>query len=484
MQYYPSDKLNNLTEKILELMPPLKEFFEGEDTIEPYSRKLGEYQTDEVHVERQKYFIDLIRNKISRIFNEEEKKKIKVLSNSERGLKGGVVDHHGIINDPMLFGLNIVTDYHRMFDRETNGDILTFATGNVPVNDYFHKRGFTIEGKRVNLFIKEEKNKFVFGLPVKQFNIVDTLKKNHTWHLYTNESQRFLTEITDLIRSIDLTGCERLGDQITKINYYLWPMIFEKQIRTKVSNLISLEYDDLVIDYLVHVLETDKNSFIYKILFDEATRSKALGYFEGKTGAWDRIKNKGTHFFWFYNDAGDQLRLNLMGESLESSEGGFKANWNPDEIIRLLRLRKLLPCMLIKFALIIFYMGLRPLTGYGSTNYISVMKQDLYDFLGDEFSTEKAKIEKIKVNNLTTVPVVLKKTELGIESYYAFDAMKDGGLSLDYLKKLNSVPLKNFLASRLNDVYDYAFSLYGSGPKSEITITPKDIEPLLKEIFI
>jgi hypothetical protein len=482
MQYYQNPKLNKLTEQILEMMPALKEFFSNDYNIESYSKYLNDYQSERVYIERQKKFVELLKTKVERLFNKSEREKVNILHDTDRGLKGAVVDHHGIINDPILFGINFVTDYNRMFNREQNGDILTFATGNVPVNDFFHRRGFLVDDHRINIFSKAAKNKFVFALPVQKIEIIESLKRSHSLHLFTKETSKFLQKIQEVISGIDLSGCRTLGDQLTKINFYLWPLLFEDKIRNNVSNLISLEYDDVVIDYLIHVIKSDKQSFIYNILFNDGIRSEALEFFEGKVGAWNKLKNKGTHFFWYYNDESAQVRLILKNNILCSEDDSVKIPWKENEIISLLEQRKILPCMLIKFSLLIFYMGLRPMTGYGSANYISIMQQDLSEFLVNN-SNEVEGIQKIKVNNLTTVPVVVKKENGEIKNYYAFDVMRNNGLPEHYLKQINKVPLKYFLASRLNDLYSYAYPLYGKAEKTNIEIQPNDYNDLLQEVF-
>ena len=482
MKYYPIEKIDNFTRQIVDLMPPLEEFFANEDTIEPYSKNLHNPQTQQVYLERQKVFLELIQTKLHRIFNATERKKIKILEDSSKGLEAGVMDHHGILNDPILFGTNIVINYYRMFDREKNGDMLTFGTGNVPLNDPFHRRGFMIEDKRVILYKKEEKNNLVFQSPVRKIDYIESLKKNHFWHLYSQVAQKCLLETQDMISNIDFSGCEILGDQIVKINFYLWPLFFEQKIRSNVSNLISLEYDDLVIDYLIFVLENTADSFISRMLLDIKFRDRALEHFEGATGAWNKKTGKGSHFFWAIQN-NQQVRLTLADDILKSADGAVKLEWNKQALIEALKRRQILPCMLLKFSLIIFYMGLWPFTGYGSTNYITVMQRQLSDFLETDFPEEVDRIRKMKVNNMTSIPVVLRKKENLIENYFAFDVIKDGGLPMDYLDKINKVPLKYFLAPRLDQLYEYAFNLYGKGAKSNIKITSDDCQPLFKKVF-
>ncbi len=483
MEYYPIGKLNKLTAEILDMMPPLAEFFEGNEKIETYSRKLDDFQTQGIHVKRQSYFIDLIDRKINKLFNSGEKQQIKVLQDKNKGLRGGVVDHHGIINDPVLFGVNMVTEYYRMFDRKNNGDILTFATGNVPLNNPFHKRGFMIENKKVNIFNKEDKNKLVFMHPLHDFDFVNNLKINHSWHSFSKDSQYFLLKIQKMIQNIDYSGCRTLGDQFTKINFHLWPHLFSEDIRANVSNLISLEYDDVVIDFLIHTIDNDVDSFVVKMLFDDQMRNKALKHFEGTQGAWVEKRNMGTHFFWAINSKHEQSRLKLENGILKSADGELSLEWKKESLISALKDRKILPNMLLKFSLIIFYMGMRPQTGYGSANYVSIMKQNIIDYLGGDFSDELSRIENMKVNNLTTIPVVLRRNNNNIENYFAFDVMKDGGLNKEYFDKINKLPLKYFLAPALNAIYDYAFHLYGKGNHTEVQLSSDDYSELFKGII-
>src|SRR3989338_3266831 len=170
MKYYSLPNLEKLTEKIVELMPPVERFFLNDATLLKNSEDLYNYQAPEIYRKRQKFFLELIHKKVERLFSKVEQKNIKIPA-LYGGMKGGVVDHHGILNHPVLTGVNIVPHFFRMFDRDRNGDILTFATGNVPLNNPFHRRGFMIGGNKVNIFPKTDKNKIVYGLPKYDFQI-------------------------------------------------------------------------------------------------------------------------------------------------------------------------------------------------------------------------------------------------------------------------------------------------------------------------
>ena len=464
-------------------MPPLEKFFLSEDTISENSKKLYSYSPTAIYNQRQKKFFELIQAKVKRLFFDSELAQITFPSIDD-GLKGGVVDHHGILNHPVLIGVNIVPHFFRMFDRSANGDIITFATGNVPLNDPFHRRGFMIDNNRVNLFPKSDKDKVVYGLPKHNFSIVESLQATHQWKLHQPPTQKFLQEVEAKIKGIDFSSCETLGDQMTKINFHLWPMLFDKELRSSVSNLVSIEYDDIVIEYLLDVLASDQKSFIYRMMFEDDFRARIVAHFEGKTGAWDEETSRGTQFFWGLDSNNEHLRMRLVANKLQSDNGELVIDWNLASLAQALRAKKILPGMFLKFSLIIFYMGLKPFAGYGSANYLAMLQKEMSEFLHDEYPSDVENIKTIIVNNVTSVPVLLRRdSDKKIESFFAFDIMSAGGLGKSYFSRIDSVPIKFFMAPNLNAMYEYAFNLYGKGEREEITAVPDDYEQLLSKVI-
>lgn len=361
---------------------------------------------------------------------------------------------------------------------------MTFATGNVPLNDPFHRRGFMIGGNKVNLYPKADKDKIVYGLGKYKFDFIENLNLTHQWKNHSAQAQEFLQKVQKIIAGIDFSSCESLGDQLTKINFYLWPLLFNETIRPQVSNLISVEYDDIVIEYLLKTSQEDPKSFIYQMLFDEAYLKKVISHFEGKTGAWDEKRKLGSHLFWGISNNNEHLRMKLAGNKFHSEDGSLKINWDLESIAQALREKKLLPGMLLKFSLILFYMGMKPFAGYGSANYLGTLQKDMIEFLKTDFPEESERIKSLQVNNLTSVPVLLKRGKEGnIENYFAFDIMFNGGLTQEYFKKINSVPLKFFMTPNLNTMYEYAFNLYGKGEKSLIVVDASDYEKLLGKVI-
>jgi len=482
MKYYDNNILDGAATFMADRMTSLGQFFSSEETLDVYSARINKIiHNSELYKKRQIFFKELIKNKVKRLFNEEERKNIDL--RLDNGLASGIVDHCGILDNPILLGASLVSNYSKLFDRSTHGDILTFATGNIPVNEPFRRRGFMFRGRRINLYAKKDKNKIVYVMPKQDFNLVDRAVKAHEFHLYSKEEQSFLIKTTELIKKIDFSTCKSLGDQLTKINYYLWPFLFEEKLRSKLSNLISIEYDDIVSEYLIHIIENDKKSFIYMMLFDEKFREKTLKEFGGIVGAWNDEEDSGTHFFWGVDSNLERVSLRTEKDSLVSKDGNY-THLNEKDVILLLRQKKLIIGMLLKFSLVIFYMGLKPLAGLGSVEYLNRMKIKISNFLSKYFSDEVENFKNIDINGMVSIPLLLEKDGTNVKSINAFDVFYKGGISQDYFNRLSKLPLKSLVVPILT-FYTYAAAKYGNeeDKKVKFELAPPLLNSYLTSLF-
>ncbi|NMB48149.1 hypothetical protein GYA13_01735 [Candidatus Kuenenbacteria bacterium] len=295
--FYEDPGLNKIANLVVELMPTLAQFFRSEETLDEYSLRINTYQAPAIHIERQKYLKKLIREKINTLFNNQERPQIDLRIDDNTGLVAGSMDHHGILNHPILTSIHALTNFYKLYNRKEFGDILTFATSNVPFNDPFHKRGIMFHNKKINLFPKKYEHKLMWGMPKYDFDIAGRLKEKHQWHLFSQEEQKFLEDATGELKKIDLKGCRSLGDQMTKINFYLWKKLFPSEDQGKIANLVVIE-DTVFTDYLINLIQREPGNFIYQMIFDKNFRTKALEKFEGIPGAWNDEKELGSQLFW------------------------------------------------------------------------------------------------------------------------------------------------------------------------------------------
>ncbi len=484
-QFYQDPQLNEVANEVIKYMPSLEPFYANKETFSEYSKRINSYKPNETHLKRQSRFKQKLKEKIERLFNKNELADMKINIDEKWGIIGGIVDHHGIINHPWMLAVHLVSNFHKLLHRDTNGDILTFATGNVPLNDPFHRRGFILNGKKINLFSKNDKDKIVFSLPKYDFDFLNRLKfESHQWHTFTPEEQATLEKIQTVIKNIDFSTCKYLGDQLTKINYHIWPYLFEEKLRDNVSRLVAIEYDDIVIDYLIYVLNNEQESFIYKMLFNDSFRNKILEGFKGTVGAWSEEGTSGTHFFWGFDEKNKHVRLELKDNYLVGNNGNYRIEFTPEAISEKLLEKKLLPCMLLKFSLIMLYMGMKPLAGY-SIEYLTRMKQGMIEILEKDFPEEAELAKQVPIDNMNIISVCQGRDKNGnLKELYAFDIFYQGGFKEEYLRKLDSFQFKEYMIPPMLFAYNYGLNKYGKDErKKEFPITEEYLKKTAEKIF-
>lgn len=483
--FYPEEKINKIANEIVALMPSLAPFFTNTETLTNYSKRINLYQPNPIYLKRQSFFKKKLIEKIHSLFTEVERKNIKIQIAEDQGIAGGIVEHHGILDPPGFLSIPLVANFYRLFARKEKGDIVSFATGNVSLNEYFRRRGIQFHGKKVNLYPKADKNRVIYGLHTYDFDIVDKLKRNHQWHTYTPEEQKFLERITHIIQQIDFSTCEYLGDQLTKINFYLWPLLFGEKMRKDIPNLISVEYDGIVIDYLIYVLENEKESFIYQMLFNDALRKRVLDEFEGVVGTWNEKKDVGTHFFWALDENNERMQLRLQEGYLIAENNDYRIPFNEDALVSALRAKKLLPGMFLKFALILFYMGMKPFTGQASFEYLTTMRRRIINILQDDFPQDAELVAELPLDGMVFMSICKGRNEEGsFGDLHAFDIFYAGGFAKEYFERVGNIPFKYFLIPGLLMLYGYAVSKYGD-PKNmrAFSVTDVKLQSFLEKYF-
>ena len=476
-KFYDDPGLNKIANLVVELMPTLAQFFRSEETLDEYSRRINIYQSPAVYIERQKELKKLIRGKIESIFNQEERENIDLRIDDETGLTAGSMDHHGILNHPILTSIHALTNFYKLYNRKQFGDILTFATSNVPFNDPFHKRGIILHDKKINLFPKKFEHKLMWGMPKYDFDIAGRLKEKHQWHLFDSREQQFLEKITSELRGLDFSTCQYLGDEMTKVNFYLWKRLFPLEDRGQIANLIVVE-DTVFTDYLINLIQNEPKSFVGQMIFNNDFRTRALKKFEGIPGAWNDEKEVGSQLFWLVDEENERVRLVVEGDFLVGKEHRIRIE--VAEITELLRQRKLIPCMLLKFALVIVYLGMKTLTGF-SLEYTTRMVKAIRELIKDDFPEEYELSGKIILNSMNVASITLGPDgQGGWKELYAFDVIYNGGFDKKVLEKMGRIQYKELLIPYLAFAYSYGLSKYGR-PEEAVALPYTEAE--LKKIF-
>ncbi len=479
--FYEDPGLNKIANLVVELMPTLAQFFRSEETLGEYSLRINTYQAPAAHIERQKYLKKLIREKIDTIFNNKERENIDLRLDDETGLTAGSMDHHGILNHPILTSIHALTNFYKLYNHKEFGDILTFATSNVPFNDPFHRRGIIFHDKKINLFPKKYEHKLMWGMPKYDFDIAGRLKEKHQWHLFDEKEQKFLEKITEEIRSLDFYGCRYLGDQMTKINFYLWKKLFPPEDQGRIANLIVVE-DTVFTDYLINLIKNEPESFVCQMIFNNDFRTKAIKKLEGIPGAWDEEKVVGSQLFWLIDEENERVRLTVQDGYLVG--GKYKIKLEPAQIIDFLEKRKMIPCMLLKFSLVIVYLGMKTLTGF-SVEYTTRMVRAVRELLKDDFPEEFGLSKNIILDSMNVASITLGPDgHGGLRELYVFDVIYNGGFDKKILDKLGRMAYRDLLIPYLAFAYNYGLSKYGQlDDKIALPYTETELKKIFENKF-
>jgi len=434
--------LEEVIKQIGEANPFLGDILQCEMTLQNYvSSKLTAYNPNQVHLDRQQKYVKLIDKKINRLFPNE-----KIHINYKEGMILDTTAHHNILNHPTILGAHLISRFDTLLNREEYGDYYVLDCGHVPFSDVLHKRGVEFGGKHLNLYPKSSKNKSVSGYPLYTFDLLAWVKKSS--HKFNQKEITFLKHLQRIIDEIDFSSCERLSDQIVKINYYLWLEFFDLEIRDKVRRCITLEHDEILSDYLADFLLKDQQNIIWRSLFDISFRKKILNRFDGIYGAWNYSgQGTGTYFFWGFNsDTCREYRMVIEGNKLVNKEGLVRdVELTPKEISKALQEGILVPSIFTKFGIVSFYLGAKVMGGPGQTEYAHKLHQAWLSILKDTDESEYELMQEVTVKNYNCGDLVFHVEDEKLVKEWAFDVAMNNTLNKNYLKKLGNMKFKDLI---------------------------------------
>lgn len=316
-----------------------------------------------------------IVNKVERIFPG-----IIDLKNLAQQLKDypiiSAADHHGLLNYKLLYNSNLV--YSALIKNIKQKYLVVLATGDISLNNDSFPRGFFFKGQKVNFFSKKEST-----IPV---HLIDRIVGTHkTFGIecfmlnlnsldYTEEEKKFLEYL--FFNSIDVKGSiqrySKFSDQISYLNYHLWKLLFHKDIRGFIPDMVYIQSN-----YLINCIFKEEikqqNSIISKILFDKEVIALFLKNFNGITSCWD--DNSGTHFFWGISEKKKIFPLRYDSESHKLVAANYELELNVDVIIDALDKNEIRLSNYFYYLTTTFLGGYTALGGFNQIEYLPQMQK-------------------------------------------------------------------------------------------------------------
>src|SRR3989339_851930 len=358
--------------------PVVAQLLDDEETLAVYSRRLSDYQSAPEYGPAQKRIATFVTQKIEQLFSQ----KINLPSS----LAINIVDHHAVMTHPILTGTNIIAQAHQLLATGPKTPAVAFSSAIVPVNNYLNKKGFHLGGKQISLFADKEIHQASYFMEKRKMNFCDRLQQNKRWTEFTPERRSFLQEIESKFLDLDYSAAENYIDQVSLINHEIWQWLFAPEVRPDLPPLFQVASEDILRTLLPAEL-ADPQSLLGKLFVDGEYCKQVLAEFKGIVGCWGG--EKGTHFFWWRDEKNRPERLELAGEELVSAFGTGRLAFTPTAITTGLKERRIIPSMFVIYTFLVFSSGVKPLGGYGSSTYITKMKQAWLHLLGPETEVGK-----------------------------------------------------------------------------------------------
>lgn len=423
-------------------LPLLADFFDLETPLSTYSKQLYDYTADPVHIQRQAPIANAMKEYIQRVYKRDVDIPLPMITN--------IVDHHSLLNNPILIATNIVANAHRLLLGNTQ-PIVVFSTAIPPQDNYFGDIRF--HGKRMPFFSKKELPQSTCFLPTHEYTCIERLKHSKKWSSLTAQEQSFITDFETLLREVDTSTAQNLSDQVSVLNNVLWKKCFAKDIRDSVPDLFYIPNEDILLLLSQALLFED--NIISRALFNTEFRQRVLDRFNGLIGCWDSEgTQKGSHFFWHRTSKNRPEALLVEGNALVNKRGTYRIELTPEAIHQAMQQWEIIPGLFVIYGYLSMYAGIRPLVGYGSLNYITRMKEawlDVLDLDGEE---------KERVNSVNTTGVIgglitnFKREANGeLRSQYVMDIMYDSGITREYIEQLCTMQFKHVLMPAALEIY-------------------------------
>ncbi|MBP7992335.1 MAG: hypothetical protein KAZ30_01610 [Candidatus Magasanikbacteria bacterium] len=458
------EQLEILQKGINTYMPVLGEFFDYKKTLAEHSERITEQNPDPTHLERQVLIAQTIKNELQRLYNIEN-------NFPEPPFAINIVDHHAVLTHPILTATNITVNAKHLLETGVKKPSVVFSSAIVPPNNFLNKKGIHLHGKSVSFFSGKEIHQAAYCMPKHDFHFIERLKQNKQWAQFTTEEQNFLEKIESEILAISMDQAINYADQVGLINNWLWPKLFAPELRDNLPELTYIPSEEIIRLNIENIFNGKSN--IDRALFDPEQRTKVLELFKDVSGCWTKSGDKGTHFFWYKDKDNKPEAMRLENEQLVAVNSNVIIPFTRETIITAIKEKQIIPSLFVIYGWIVFWCGVKPLSGYGSSTYLTNMKKAWTKLLEHFDQEEKERVSKIDTKSLVGGEIVTyKRVDSKLIPQCAFDVLYDGGLTRNYVEHLNQMKFGNLVKPSMPEVYN---SYVPQSERENMKLTPNDM---------
>ncbi|WP_030986602.1 hypothetical protein [Streptomyces sp. NRRL S-1813] len=442
-------------------VPDMAPYFEDDRPLGEYAKALS--PTSGVapeHAERQELIATCVRRVLRRAFGPGGPADA-VTARDIRAVN--IVDHHQVLNHPLLLGTNIIANAGRLLSDGPAAPIVTLSCSNVNPSNHYMRNGFRFRGVDIPYFSAKEHRDVMYYLRPRTFDFVQRLHSLKRWSGFAPADQDFLEEYQHLLNGLDHSASPGHRDQLATVVHGTWPRLFSEELRPRLPDLLYAGAEDVARESLIELLAEE--SYLSEALLDPVPRQRVLDTFRGVVVAWDEAAGKGTHFFWMRHPGRPGLlRLYVQGGELVPADPRFahlRVPLERDALREALHREDLVPSVALYMTLLLFA-GIKPLVGPGSLVYTTQLKNGWQALLDRHGPAREARlIEEVDVTGMIAgTPVFFERAGETLTTLYAADVMSKGGVDETYVNSVLRTPFKDVLSVGSSGVYDLFSNSY------------------------
>lgn len=452
--------LDAIVGQIREYVPSMAPYFEIDLPLGNYAAQLQPELVDPVHEDRQELVARAVRRVLQQAFGPSAA--VQAVDGSDvRAVN--IVDHHQLLNHPLLLGTNIIANADRLVAGGGQRPIVTLSCSNVPPSNHYMRNGFQFRGETIPCFRTKEYRDVMYYAPIRPFDFVERLHNLKRWDRFGADDQDFLTEYQATLNGLDYSHTDRHRDQLAVALRGTWPMLFSQDLRPDLPELLYANSEDVARECLIELLSGE--NFLSAALFEPEFRRHVLDAFRGVVVAWDEAADKGTHFFWRkYPRQPKLLRLYVDGPDLVPADPRFvhlKVPLEPTAIRDHLEREEIIPSVALCMS-VLLYAGVKPLVGPGSLVYTTQLRDGWVALLNAHgLAAEADLVRRIDTDGLIAgTPMFFERADGIVRTLYAADVFSAGGMPEGYMKTVLNAPLQDLLSVGSSGVYDLFSTSY------------------------
>ncbi|MCU0289909.1 MAG: hypothetical protein MUF15_26400, partial [Acidobacteria bacterium] len=247
---------------------------------------------------------------------------------------------------------------------------------------------------------------------------------------------------------------DNFSDQITFLNYKLWPYYFEKSLRNSLPRLIYLPSTPVLLDVLCREI-MKKDSLVSLIIFEPKIRNIFLKNFFGIAGCW--TENTGSHLFWGVSEKKKYkrlIRLTLDNSSHSLIGENFKLVLEPEAVMSALKSKKIIATLFFDYLILTFLEGYLTLGGFNQLDYLPQMQQAHIKSLSEIGMTELAACFSSRRTDGLVCGMMPCQFDSGIDLIWQhnshngkFNNNLDNGLNKDDLDRILAMNVQDMILS-------------------------------------